>query len=173
MKKVFDAIGNLVNGIDVVERWIVTILFGEAIIVGFLQVLCRFVLKASLPWSEELLRFTFIWLTYIAASMGIMRGTHSDVRVVVDHFPPSARKWLAVFREVATLVFVAIVFRYSINIISLQIARNQVSPAMKIPMYIPYSGVMVSFGLMMIQSIYRLIDALRTALSKTAAEENV
>lgn len=170
MGKVKDVLGAIVNGIDAVERWIITILFGEVIIVGFLQVLCRFVLKASLPWSEELLRFSFVWLTYTAASMGIMRGTHSDVRVLVDHLPVPVQKGANIFREIATLAFCVIVFRFSVEIIRLQIARSQVSPAMQIPMFIPYSGVMVPFGLMIIQSLFRLIVAVEDAVSPKPAE---
>ena len=166
MKKIQNFLAVLTDGIDKVERWILTAIFAEAIVVGFMQVVCRFVLKASLPWSEELLRFSFIWLTYMAASMGIVRGTHADVRVVVDRLPMPAQKALNIFREVATLAFCFIIFRFSIDIIVLQVTRGQVSTAMKIPMFIPYSGITVSFGLMVIQSFARLFTAIDAAFVK-------
>ncbi|WP_298020718.1 TRAP transporter small permease [uncultured Dysosmobacter sp.] len=173
MKKCRDVLSILTNGIDKIERWIITVIFAETIIVGFMQVVCRFILKASLPWSEELLRFSFVWLTYIAASMGIMRGTHTDVRVVVDRLPVPVQKALNIFREVATLVFCGIVFWFSLEIITLQISKNQISPAMHIPMYIPYLGLTCSFGIMVVQCIARLLASIEEAFNKKDIEVNL
>lgn len=36
----------------------------------FLQVIMRYVMHNSLSWSEELARYTFVWLIYIAISYG-------------------------------------------------------------------------------------------------------
>ncbi|HEY1934130.1 MAG TPA: TRAP transporter large permease subunit [Acetobacteraceae bacterium] len=38
-----------------------------------LQVFCRYVLNASLSWSEELTRLLFVWLTFLGFSLGVQR----------------------------------------------------------------------------------------------------
>lgn len=160
MTKVNIGLTRIVNGIDKLERLIITVIFSEVIIVGFMQVVWRFVLRASLPWSEELLRFSFIWLTYIASSKGIMEGMHASVTVVVDRLPSRTRKFIKLLIELLTMFFCAIVFYFSITIIQTQIASNQISPAMRISMAIPYSGVTVSFGFMLIQCLSRILGVI-------------
>ena len=170
MTKVNDGLKCIVNGIDKLERLIITVIFSEVIIVGFMQVMCRFVLHASLPWSEELLRFSFIWLTYIASSMGIMAGTHASVTVVLDRLPAKVQKFIKLLIELLTMFFCAVVFYFSITIMQTQIASSQISPAMRIPMAIPYSGVTISFGFMLIQCLTRILDIVAGFFSTEAAE---
>ena len=172
MKKCRDGLAHIVNGIDKIERFLITVIFTEVIIVGFAQVVCRFILRASLPWSEELLRFSFIWLTYIASSMGIMAGTHANVTVLTDRLSVKAQKVLQVFIDLLTAFFCAVVFYFSITIIQTQIATNQISAAMRIPMYIPYAGITVSFGFMLIQCVARILNTI-TDISNTERTENV
>lgn len=115
MKRIRDGLARIVNGIDKIERFLITVIFTEVIIVGVAQVVCRFVLRASLPWSEELLRFSFIWLTYTASSMGIMAGTHANVTVLIERFPAKTQKAMQVFIDLLTVFFCAVVFYFSNN----------------------------------------------------------
>lgn len=172
MKRIRDGLARIVNGIDKIERFLITVIFTEVIIVGVVQVVCRFVLRASLPWSEELLRFSFIWLTYTASSMGIMAGTHANVTVLIERFPAKTQKAMQVFIDLLTVFFCAVVFYFSITIIQTQIATNQISPAMRIPMYIPYAGITVSFGFMLIQCVARILNTI-TDFSDTESTKDI
>ena len=156
MKKIRDGLARIVNGIDKIERFLITVIFTEVIIVGFAQVVCRFILRTPLPWSEELLRFSFIWLTYTASSMGIMAGTHANVTVLTDRLSVKSQKVLQVFIDLLTAFFCAVVFYFSITIIQTQIATNQISPAMRIPMYFVYLVLPVG----MFISVFRTIQML-------------
>lgn len=160
MKMVRSGLEYIVKGIDKIERFLITVIFTEVIIVGFAQVICRFVLHASLPWSEELLRFSFIWLTYTASSMGIMAGTHANVTVLTDRLSHKTQNYLQIFIDLLTTFFCAVIFCFSITIIQTQSATNQISPAMRIPMYIPYAGITISFGFMLIQCVYRILNTI-------------
>ena len=69
------------------------------------QVFFRFVLNASLTWSEELSRFAFIWLVYMGAVLGAKERIH--IRVTAFHrlLPAAARGWVL---PAADLLWVAI-----------------------------------------------------------------
>lgn len=112
------------------------------------QVFFRFVLNASLTWSEELSRFAFIWLVYMGAVLGARERIH--IRVTAFHrlVPLAARGWLI---PVADLLWVAI------NLIfawqgALQVGHlmqfSYISPALQWNMAIIYSVVPVGFLLM-------------------------
>ena len=54
------------------------------VLVNF-QILCRFVLSISVPWTEEVSRLIFIWLAYLGAAIGMREGT----LIVIDTLPPT------------------------------------------------------------------------------------
>jgi len=47
------------------------------------QVVFRYVLRISVPWSEELARFLFIWATFLGASIAFCEGGHINVSFFV------------------------------------------------------------------------------------------
>ena len=60
------------------------------IIVGFAQVFWRYVLGHSLTWSEELLRYLFIWIVLAGAPTGVPSGAHVSFdmlrKIIPDRF---------------------------------------------------------------------------------------
>lgn len=43
-------------------------------------------------WVEEIGEYALAWLTFIGAAIGIRRGTHFAVHLVVDHLPAGLRR---------------------------------------------------------------------------------
>ena len=112
------------------------------------QVFFRFVLNASLTWSEELSRFAFIWLVYMGAVLGAKERIH--IRVTAFHrlLPVVARGWVL---PVADLLWVAINLTFAWQG-ALQVGHlmrfSYISPAMQWNMALIYSVVPVGFLLM-------------------------
>ena len=112
------------------------------------QVFFRFVLNASLTWSEELSRFAFIWLVYMGAVLGAKERIH--IRVTAFHrlLPVAARGWMI---PAADLLWVAInlVFAWQG---ALQVAHlmrfSYISPALQWNMALIYAVVPLGFLLM-------------------------
>src|SRR5215475_13929735 len=42
-------------------------------------------------WVEEIGEWSLAWLTFIGAALGIRRGTHFAVHLVIDRFPAALR----------------------------------------------------------------------------------
>ena len=112
------------------------------------QVFFRFVLNASLTWSEELSRFAFIWLVYMGAVLGAKERIH--IRVTAFHrlLPVVARGWVL---PVADLLWVVINLTFAWQG-ALQVGHlmrfSYISPAMQWNMAVIYSVVPVGFLLM-------------------------
>jgi TRAP-type C4-dicarboxylate transport system permease small subunit len=51
-----------------------------------LQVFCRYVLNASLSWSEELTRLLFVWLTFLGFGLGVERDALPTIFVLGERF---------------------------------------------------------------------------------------
>ena len=83
-----------------------TIIYATLTILAFAQVLMRYVFGGSLSWSEEAVRFLFIWLSFIGFSITMQRGGHISVQFIVDLVPKSVRRHFLIFADVCILIFV-------------------------------------------------------------------
>lgn len=52
------------------------------VVTMLLQVFCRYVLNASLSWSEELTRLLFVWLTFLGFGLAAQRGALPTIFVL-------------------------------------------------------------------------------------------
>ena len=79
------------------------------ILVATAGVFTRFVLKISIPWSDELLRTIFVWGYFIGAAFCFEEGGIMHLELVEDslkkHHKLMAHKVLAVISDVISLVF--------------------------------------------------------------------
>lgn len=140
-----------------IEEFFVIILLFIMTVVVFWQVVCRFVLKASLPWSEELSRYILVWVTFLGASIGVKRGAHIGVEAFLLLLPKKVRGYMNYVIAAICVVFCLIVFKESLGIIEKQFVNSQVSPAMQIPMWWAYLAVPVGMILMSIRFIQTAI----------------
>lgn len=84
MRKVLD---------NLVEGFCAAAVLALALIV-FLQVLNRYVMKAPLPWSEDLAMLLFQWVAFLGAALGVKRWQHFGIEIAVRALPARAHRWL-------------------------------------------------------------------------------
>ena len=106
-----------------------------------LQVIFRYVVKGSLPWSEELARYLMVWVTFMGASIGVKRGAHVGVEALVSILPKKTQALFKYLVIVISIVFCCLVFYQSLIIVKTQFTNNQISPAMRIPMWWVYGAI--------------------------------
>lgn len=90
-----------VGGADMV----LAILLGVIVTVMFAQVFFRYVLNNSLSWSEEIVRFLFIWLTFLGAALNIRDRWHIGVDFFVNLLPKRWRRGIFLFDSIVLLLF--------------------------------------------------------------------
>jgi C4-dicarboxylate transporter DctQ subunit len=85
---------------------IAALLFAAALMLVNLQIVCRFVLSISVPWTEEVSRLVFIWLAFLGASIGVREGS----LIVIDTLPEIVGpRWQAVMGPLIRLISLAII----------------------------------------------------------------
>lgn len=112
-------------------------------------------------WTEELARFIFIWITYIAAAVAIRKRENIRVDIVFDRLP---EKWQHVFWIVNTLCFLIlgiVVVVMGTSLVQMQIRFPQIAPALQIPYFIPYMILPLGFALMVFRLVQDLIREVR------------
>lgn len=65
-----------------------------------------------LVWSEELARYTFIWVCFIGWVISTERKSHIRISLVTDRAGPRLKAVLGIFGDVAVIVF-ALIFAFN------------------------------------------------------------
>lgn len=107
-------------------------------------------------WTEELARYVFIWISYLAVSISII--SRGGIRVDVLHNRLSKRYqdivWLVI--DCCTLILVFLFAFMGLDYVKMQLAMPQTTPAMQIGYYIPYLILPIGFGLMTLRTLQSL-----------------
>ena len=119
------------------------VLFPLMVIVVFVATCVRYLTVMSLPWAEEVARYSMVWIAYIGASLGIKRNAHLGVEAVLLLLPQGTRKYFDYLRYLIIILFNVLIAYYTFQIIQSQISTEQVSPSLRIPMWFAYGAVPV------------------------------
>jgi len=115
------------------------------------QVVCRFVLKAPLVWSDELGTFSFVWFALLGAAIGVREGAHMGVDALVRVFPPSQRVWVAIGTLLAIQLFLVCLLKFGLDLL-IRIG-DQRSSGLQLHIFWVYLALPVSAVLMLVHSV--------------------
>lgn len=130
-------------------------------IVVFIQVIFRFVLKSSLPWSEELCRYLLVYVSFLGGAYGVKTGAHLGVEAVTLMMPKKMRKVVEIFVLLLGIALCAILLKLGIDIVATQFRRMQYSPAMRIPMAYAYMAIPIGMGFFILRYILKLVELIK------------
>jgi TRAP-type C4-dicarboxylate transport system permease small subunit len=148
------------------EKSVAGAFFGILIVCLILQVFTRLLPKflgdwavISLPWTEELSRFSFVWLLMLGASVGMYNQEHFNVTFVVDAVPPALRAPIQLLVYLAELLFVGflIVHGYWMS----EMVWNQIAPAVGVSYAWVYMSVPAGASLMAVHIVGHMIKRYR------------
>lgn len=152
MKKTCDLLEKVVT--------IVLIVLGTAMVgVGVMQVVWRYVLEKSLPWSEELLRYMFIWLVLIGISIGIRYKKHVAIDVLQDSLHGMSKLILQLAIGCCCLAMYGLLIKFGGDFVLSTLKMN--SSALRIPMW--YVNISMPIGglLAMIFQLEYMLELVR------------
>ncbi len=76
---------------------------------GMFQILTRFVLEQPAEWTEVLIRFTLIWMVFLAIPTAFRQGAMVSVDVVYRWSPPRIRRVLDYVVALAALALIGVI----------------------------------------------------------------
>lgn len=124
--------------------------------VVFLQTFCRFVIFRSLSWSEELSRYLFVAVIVLGTNLAITNHLFVRIEIIDNYLKGRAAVVMNLIRK-GIMIFVNIIFVYSSYKLII-IGGYQTSPAMRIPMSLLYSIILIGFVLNVIASVVDLYE---------------
>lgn len=126
------------------------------LIINFLQVFFRYVLVDPLGWTEEVMRYSVSWMTFLLAGAVLFRGEQLSIDLFSDFLPPRLRRIQCIVILLLISMFCLILVAYGWP----QAVRNmkQFSPVAQIPMIIPYMSVVVGGLLLLVKAIILILN---------------
>lgn len=125
-----------------------------------LQIFYRYVLEAPLTWSEEILRFLFVWLSFLGATILFRRGGHFRLDFLVHKTakPEMARKILIVV-DLIVLVFICLLTYQGTTLLKMAFFNRYV--AVDMSMGWSYLAIPICSGLMIPYVVSDLLKDIR------------
>ena len=74
-----------------IEEWVSVVFITVALILLTLQVILRFVFNTSFGWIEELSRYLYIWVIYLASSAAVKHDATIRIDVAENLWPKPIR----------------------------------------------------------------------------------
>ncbi len=119
-----------------------------------IQVINRFLIGISIPWTEELARYSFIWLSFLGISIGVKRNKHMFVDFLKVKFPLTIQRKIEFIVDALLIIIFAMSSIYGFNLFNKTMMLGQLTPALKIKMAYIYLALPVGFAL----STFRIIQ---------------
>jgi TRAP-type C4-dicarboxylate transport system permease small subunit len=98
--------------IDDVFLAVVVILMAILFFCVVAQVVSRYVFESPLPWTEELARYSFIWCSFLTASVIVGRGEHFSIDFLLEALSPRPRWMVRIVSISLCLIFALLMIYY-------------------------------------------------------------
>lgn len=135
---------------DILENFVCAI-YITLITVSFLQVFSRYVLNYSFSWTEEIGRYSFVYLTFIGAALCIRNEMNINLDLLIKRLPRSMSAILEMVVDISIIVFL-VLLTYQGYLISLKTVK-QVSAALHLPMVLFYISIPLGAVFMLVNMV--------------------
>lgn len=147
----------LFNKVCRIMEIILVSIFGLLVIDVLGQVFSRYILNTSFAFTEELARFSLIWLSILGAAYLNAKREHLSMDFLYQKFSTNARKKVLIFIEICIFLFALIVMVIGgFNLVYTTLHLGQLSGTLRIPLGYIYAILPISGLLIMWFSVYHM-----------------
>ena len=114
----------------------------------FLGVFSRYVLVSTFTWYDEIARLCFVWIIFLGAAVGVRRGVHFRLHLLVDRFGASAARAAHLFTVLVVAGFGAVLIWQGLKLVEL--GQFQQTPVMGLSKGYVYGSMPVGGALMVL-----------------------
>ena len=154
-----------------IEEIITAALIPIMCIITFIATFGRYSGLLTLPWGDELTRYMLVYVVFIGSAAAAREGAHFSADMIVSLLPKKIKKYVYAIQMIVHTIFCLFVCYYGFYIVKAQIAMEQISASLQLPMWTIYIAVPIGCLLMMFHYIERCINEMKS-LNNTLPEEN-
>lgn len=125
-------------------HWGLIINLAVMFVLMILQIFLRSFVGTSIKWSDELLRYQFIWLVFLGFPSAIYYGELTRFDMLEQKFGPTARKILCTVLDTVAVIVLCLLYKGATTLVRRQMTH--MATTMNLSMGIVYSVILVSAG---------------------------
>lgn len=144
------------------EEYALTFILGLIAVIMLLQVIMRYVFGYALAWPEEVCRYLYIWSCFLGISYCLYHGTELRIDLFERLFKGDARKIFQMVLKVICVLFYLYLLKASASVFLMVLQKSQISSAARIPMYLVYLSMPVSFTLAVVRGLQSMAEIIRS-----------
>jgi TRAP-type C4-dicarboxylate transport system permease small subunit len=115
--KFLDLLDRFASLLFAVVKWVCIVLASALFIIVVAAVVARYGFGQAVSWTEEVPRYLLVWISFLAAAVGVLNRDHVGFDVLFNALPKPVRRVLGVTLSLLILMFGWIVFRYGITFV--------------------------------------------------------
>lgn len=120
-------------------RIVLLVLVSGIVITTMLQIVARFILMVSIPWTDELARYLMIWASFVGLGVAYRKRELICVAFFREKLPPHLLKVTLLISDLLCSVFAIVIVMYGVKLCFQNV--GQASPSMRISLGIIYAVV--------------------------------
>jgi len=141
----------LYDSFEKVFKWILILSLAIMAILNFSNVISRYLLHASLSFTEEVTTNLFVFNTFIGAAIGARRGAHLGLTIITDRVSNKVRKIMLFGMNITSAGLFAVLIYFGYGMVKSQLKFGQTTAALGLPewwfgMAIPVGSACIMLG---------------------------
>jgi len=148
--------------LDFLLKWILVTIMAVMTINVLWQVFTRFILQNPSSYTEELARYSLVWLGVLGASYVAGQKLHLAIDLLLIKLKGKSKSYLEIFIQICIFTFALVVMLIGgFRLVTITLTLNQISAALQIPLGYVYLVLPISGFIIMFYSVYFIVEELK------------
>lgn len=139
---------------DHIIGWLLLI----SVVLNIAQVFTRYVLNDPISWTEEMVRYSTVWLTFVGAAAASLYGDHMDMNLFLDVKNRRFQAFHQAFLQLVIFGFCVLIIWQGAKFVMLN--GMQTAPTTGMPMVYVYSAMAIGGVMLAIVTVFKFFAAL-------------
>lgn len=149
--------------------FVIIFLFAAMTVIGTYQIITRYFFNRPSTISEELLTYSFTWMSLFASAYVFGKKDHMRIGFFADKITGNTKKYLEFAIEILAFAFAGVVMVYGGSAIT-KLTMMQTTASLQIPMGYVYAAVPAAGVIIMVFSLINAADMLQMDFDKKEEE---
>ena len=153
------------NVINKIMSYVLGVLFIFMTLLATYQVVARYVFNAPSTISEDLLSYSFVWLSLIGATVLFTDKGHMNIDFLYDKMSSKIQNLFDIITNILVLVTSILIFIYG-GVKLIDVGSLQISPTLNIPLSYVYSIFPIMGVILLIICICNIYETITKKLKQ-------
>ncbi len=141
------------------EQALIVALLTMMILLAFSQIVMRNFFATGITWGDSLVRYLVVWVGFVGAALATKEGKHITIDVISRWISGAGSKAVLAISHVSSAAVCGLLTWAGIKFIWFE-AQMGGTVFFKLPVWVPELIIPVTFGMMTLRYIIRLVDAI-------------